>query len=43
MDATPQDAVAFGDIRVSQLGLGEKGLHETSITHNIDQWQNRGR
>jgi hypothetical protein len=43
MHATPQNAVAFGDIRVSQLGGGEKGLHETSITHNIDQWQNRGR
>ena len=43
MDATPQNAVAFGNIRVRQLGGGEKGLHETSITHNTDQWQNRGR
>jgi hypothetical protein len=43
MDATAQNAVALGNIRVSQLGGGEKGLHETTITHNIGQWQKRGR
>ena len=31
VDTTPQNAVAFGDVRVRQLGGREKGLHSTIL------------
>ncbi len=43
MDTAPQDAVAFRNIRVGQLGGGEKGLHGMTITYNTNHGQKHGR